>query len=72
MPVFEYRCATCGALFERLLFSQRATVTCPTCGGAEVVRRPSVFGMSGVEHQTVSSSACGSCSKGSCAGCGSR
>jgi hypothetical protein len=35
------------------------------------VRRPSVFGMSGVEHQTVSSTACSSCSKGSCASCGS-
>jgi len=71
MPVYEYRCTACGREFEKLVFSTARAVACPGCGGAEVVRRPSVFGMSGVEHQTVSSSACTSCSKGSCAGCGS-
>jgi putative FmdB family regulatory protein len=73
MPVYEYRCIGCGHQFEKLLFSQRATVCCPGCGQADVVRRPSVFGMSGVEKQTSSSSAsCSSCSASSCAGCGSR
>ncbi len=72
MPVYEYRCATCGVEFQKLVFSSAARVACPGCGGAEVVRRPSVFGMSGVERQTVSSSGCSSCHKSSCASCGSR
>jgi putative FmdB family regulatory protein len=72
MPGFEYRCPACGLEFQRLVFSQRPQVACPGCGETEVVRKPSVFGMRGVERQTVSSSACGSCSKSSCASCGSR
>ena len=44
MPIFEYRCAACGAHFEML--QQRAddgTARCPECGGADVTRRLSVF-----------------------------
>lgn len=68
MPVFEYRCEECSHEFEKLVFSASRTVCCPTCASADVVKRPSTFGMSGVEHQT-SSGSCGSCSSGSCSGC---
>ena len=70
MPVFEYRCRTCGHLFEKLMFSSSASVSCPECGGGEVEKRPSTFGMSGVERQTRSAAACSSCSAGSCSSCG--
>lgn len=66
MPVFEYRCECCAHEFQKLVFSAARAVSCPACASDEVVKRPSTFGMSGVEHQT---SSCGGCSKGSCSGC---
>ncbi len=44
MPLYEYRCADCGAAFEKL--TQRAnadSVTCPHCGGAHPRRLISLF-----------------------------
>jgi putative FmdB family regulatory protein len=70
MPVFEYRCLGCEAEFERLVFSLSATVRCPECSTDEVEKRPSVFGMSGVEKQ-VGSSSCSGCTTSSCKGCAS-
>jgi putative FmdB family regulatory protein len=70
VPVFEYKCATCGGRFERLMFSTTSSVACPDCGSAEVEKLPSTFGMSGVERQTTSTGACASCSSGSCSSCG--
>ncbi|MFA5354511.1 MAG: zinc ribbon domain-containing protein [Thermodesulfovibrionales bacterium] len=66
MPIFEYRCSRCGLDFERLVFGTK-TVNCPACGSDEVRKKPSLFGMSGVENP--SSSGCGSCSSGSCSSC---
>lgn len=41
MPVYEYRCQSCGAQFERLFLSLRqvpAEIACPACQGLEVRR----------------------------------
>lgn len=41
MPIYEYRCETCGAEFERLFLSLKqipVEITCPTCQGTEVQR----------------------------------
>ncbi|MFN8454401.1 MAG: zinc ribbon domain-containing protein [Anaerolineae bacterium] len=41
MPVYEYRCETCGVEFERLFLSLKqipAEISCPTCQGTEVQR----------------------------------
>jgi len=32
MPIYEYRCATCGERVEVLVRSQTATPSCPRCG----------------------------------------
>jgi len=32
MPIYEYRCATCGGRVEVLLRSTRTTPVCPDCG----------------------------------------
>jgi putative FmdB family regulatory protein len=32
MPIYEYRCATCGARVEVLVRSTPATPLCPECG----------------------------------------
>jgi putative FmdB family regulatory protein len=66
MPIFEYKCDKCGHEFEKLVFGN-SKVTCPVCGAENVKKKFSVFGMSGVEHQT--SSGCSSCSSGSCSSC---
>ena len=69
MPIFEYRCGKCRAKFEKLTFGSKTPVACPSCGSSKVEKLPSTFGMSGVEHQTKSSSACAGCSSGSCSTC---
>jgi putative FmdB family regulatory protein len=70
MPIFEYRCQGCGGDFEKLLFTPRASVPCPHCGSTDVVKRPSTFGMSGVDKQVRSRDACSGCTSGSCSSCG--
>lgn len=68
MPIFEYKCCKCSEEFEKLVFGNQ-TVLCPKCASEDVKKKFSVFGMSGVEHQTSSSSGCTSCSSGSCSTC---
>lgn len=70
MPIYEYRCNACKEDFEKLVFGNRA-VECPKCSSAEVSKKLSVFGMSGVEKPFAgaSSTGCTSCSKGSCSSC---
>ncbi|MGC8839246.1 MAG: FmdB family zinc ribbon protein [Anaerolineae bacterium] len=42
MPIYEYRCARCGTVFQRLFRSLQEVgstqVQCPACGGEEVHR----------------------------------
>ena len=45
MPVYEYRCRSCGKDFEKYLPRTSADVSCPSCDGTEVMRKLSVFGM---------------------------
>lgn len=70
MPVYEYRCNACKKEFERLVFGNQV-MKCPDCGSADVTKKMSVFGMSGVENPGTGSgsSACGSCSGKSCSTC---
>ncbi|MDO5673327.1 MAG: zinc ribbon domain-containing protein [bacterium] len=41
MPLYEYRCRSCGADFEHLTtsISQQHSVHCPRCGGKEVQKQ---------------------------------
>jgi len=43
MPIFEYRCGTCGHAFERLVRANDEAVSCPECGGKRAERQLSVF-----------------------------
>ncbi len=45
MPIFEFRCESCGSGFEQLLLSREALVACPTCGSPKVVKQFSTFSM---------------------------
>lgn len=69
MPIYEYRCSVCGLEFEKLIFGSQE-VKCPECSSADVKKKLSVFGMSGVEKPFAgSSSGCTSCSKSTCSSC---
>jgi len=45
MPIYEYECSACKAVFEQLVYSKNdeKAVVCPKCGAKRIVRRPSVF-----------------------------
>jgi putative FmdB family regulatory protein len=66
MPIFEYRCRSCGAKFERIVNSATATTTCKDCGSPEVDRLLSVFAVG------ESSTSAGAAEPGPCATCGAR
>lgn len=40
MPIFEFRCAECGALFEKLFrdTDEKVELKCPTCGSETAER----------------------------------
>jgi putative FmdB family regulatory protein len=62
MPIFEYRCGTCGKVYEELVFGDRdRKVPCPACGSDKSEKIPSVIG--GIAITAPSSPSCGtSCS----------
>ena len=71
MPIYEFCCCKCGSDFEELLFGSDTAVNCPGCGSAEVSRKMSTFGMSGVEKPFAGKGAgCSSCSSSKCSSCG--
>jgi putative FmdB family regulatory protein len=49
MPIFEYQCEECGAVFERLTLhtsSAMQTITCPRCESTRTAKRFSTFSTS--------------------------
>ncbi len=71
MPIYEYKCGSCGEAFEKLVFGGK-TPECPECGSADVIKKLSVFGMSGVEKPFAGTNSCSSkssCAKSSCTSC---
>ncbi|MBI2216775.1 MAG: zinc ribbon domain-containing protein [Candidatus Rokubacteria bacterium] len=45
MPIYEYRCRTCGGDFEKYVAMSGAAVACPSCASESVMRKLSVFGV---------------------------
>lgn len=45
MPLHEYHCRACSHEFEALIFRD-TTPACPKCGGQDLERLPSSFGVS--------------------------
>lgn len=46
MPLYEFLCADCDKTFSKVLTLaeyEQDGVTCPYCGGKEVVQEPSTF-----------------------------
>lgn len=44
MPIYEYRCPSCGHQFEKLVKMNAAPPECPECGQAEVDKLVSTSG----------------------------
>lgn len=49
MPFYEYRCSSCGKLFDKMLPVDRRNeaLPCPDCGGKAARKAISSFGTSG-------------------------
>ena len=64
MPIYEYKCRSCGNLFEefRLISERDAATKCPLCGKAEPERVISNFWGSSASAKDNSSYSGGSCS----------
>jgi putative FmdB family regulatory protein len=43
MPIYEYECAACGHLFERIMKVGETEPACPACGGKETEKRAALF-----------------------------
>jgi putative FmdB family regulatory protein len=72
MPLYEYRCQTCGVEFEQLVFDREAKVVCKECGAKNVVRLLSTFAVVSAGPRRASPSesglcgACGAPQRGMC------
>ncbi len=76
MPIYEYRCQTCGKMFEELVSgNSSASVPCPSCHSAKTEKLMSVLG--GISMGSSKGASCGAadscgaagsscCSGGSC------
>ncbi len=75
MPIFEYKCESCGNEFEYLVFGSDVP-ECPQCQSKEVCKLMSTCGFvskggfDAPPKRSAGTSSCGSCAASSCAGCG--
>lgn len=64
MPLYEYRCKTCGEEFEKMVrFSETQSPVCPSCQGEKTEKKLSLFAGyvgSGAVSLGSSGSSCGS------------
>ena len=48
MPLFDFRCRSCGRVFEALVRTSDVP-QCPSCKGAKLEQLPSIFSVSSLE-----------------------
>jgi putative FmdB family regulatory protein len=61
MPIYEFRCPSCGHQFEELVFrsTEIDELTCPKCGSTEITRVLSSFASGSTSRAGGGSSGCG-------------
>ncbi|MBI5868543.1 MAG: zinc ribbon domain-containing protein [candidate division Zixibacteria bacterium] len=66
MPIFSYRCESCGKMFDELIFSAAAekSLSCPSCGGTSLKRQLAPFAVG-----KSSPAAEPGCGQGRCSSC---
>jgi len=72
MPIYEFKCSSCGKEFEEIVTSKDNSIGCPECGSSDVGKLMSAcsFKSSGTgSSQTSSSSGCTSCTSKNCGSC---
>lgn len=47
MPLFEYQCRECKSRFEAFVVAGRRPEACPSCGGTDLEKQFSTFGLGG-------------------------
>lgn len=75
MPIFEFKCESCGKEFEEMTGRDEAAPPCPDCGGharklMSACRRMRGSGSGGDYAPSSSGGGCGGCMGGNCASCG--
>ena len=69
MPIFEYRCGSCGKEFETLVRGSSPAAACPSCHGTDLHKKLSTFsahsktafGAAANSSLEMMPEACGSC-----------
>ncbi|HHY16669.1 MAG TPA: zinc ribbon domain-containing protein [Firmicutes bacterium] len=69
MPIFEYKCRSCGREFEFLVRGQEVPV-CPKCGSKELTKLLSMFNSNIRKGSGTTGSGCNTCTGGTCSTCG--
>ena len=66
MPIYEYKCASCGHRFDVLqrIGADGSDLSCPNCGAQKPEKMLSAFASSGGGSEGYSAPAGGSCSSG--------
>ncbi|HRR25570.1 MAG TPA: zinc ribbon domain-containing protein [Acidobacteriota bacterium] len=73
MPIFEYRCRSCGDQFERIVRTPDEGVICPDCGSGDVDKLFSSFAVRSASAVRAGSDQspccqCGAAETGACPG----
>ncbi len=60
MPIYEYRCTSCGETFDKFVRSMNSQheVECPKCGSKECKKSISLFGTSSSGASASSAASC--------------
>jgi putative FmdB family regulatory protein len=56
MPLFDFRCRSCGHVFEALIRPGQATPSCPTCQGVDLEKLLATFAVSTGERTRAAAS----------------
>jgi len=76
MPIYEYKCARCGEVFQELVrsSSDEKPLKCPKCGCKKSEKLFSVFAAQGNSSKSASGSSggagCAGCRSTNCSTCG--
>jgi putative FmdB family regulatory protein len=54
MPLYDFRCRTCGREFEALVRPQDAATACPSCRGQDLERLLSDFAVNSADKRAAS------------------
>lgn len=70
MPIYEYKCESCGGGYEQMrrMADADTNLECPTCKSQEVNRRLSSFATTSGSPDRAAMRGGGNCGMGACAG----